>query len=44
VFEKAFNDLSPTSGTVMLSVLPIILGFQMLLTALMMDMANENKP
>jgi hypothetical protein len=24
--------------------LPIILGFQMLLTSLMMDMANENKP
>ncbi|HEX2893872.1 MAG TPA: glycosyltransferase family 2 protein [Marmoricola sp.] len=33
----------PTSGTVMLSVLPIILGLQLVLTALSMDVSNEQK-
>lgn len=36
-------DVTPSSGTVMLVVLPIILGFQMLLTAVTMDMNNEGK-
>jgi glycosyltransferase involved in cell wall biosynthesis len=42
--EKAATGLSPSTGTVMLCALPLILGFQMLLTALMMDTANESKP
>lgn len=43
VFEKLLNHASPSSGTVMLAVLPIILGFQMLMSALIMDMSNEHK-
>lgn len=43
LYEKLIRDISPTTGTVMLSVLPIILGFQMLLTALIMDVNNEGK-
>jgi glycosyltransferase involved in cell wall biosynthesis len=43
IIEKIIHNLSPTSGTVMLAVLPIILGFQMLLTALIMDVNNEEK-
>ncbi len=44
VIEKFINDASPTTGTVMLAVLPIILGFQMLLTAILMDMNDEDRP
>lgn len=44
IVEKIVNDNTPTSGTVMLAVLPIILGFQMLLTALLMDVSNEDRP
>lgn len=44
LLEKIVNDTSPSSGTVMLAVLPIILGFQMLLTALLMDVSNEDRP
>lgn len=40
---KIIQDVTPTSGTVMLVVLPIILGFQLLLTALTMDVQNEGK-
>lgn len=43
LFEKIFNNLSPSTGTVMLCVLPLILGFQLLLTALTMDVNNEGK-
>jgi glycosyltransferase involved in cell wall biosynthesis len=43
IFEKILNTVSPSSGTVMLVVLPLILGFQMLMTALTMDMNNEGK-
>ena len=43
LIEKIWHSLSPTSGTVMLAVLPIILGFQMLLTALVMDVNNEGR-
>jgi glycosyltransferase involved in cell wall biosynthesis len=43
IIEKIASDLSPSSGTVMLAVLPIILGFQMLMTSLIMDMNNEGK-
>jgi glycosyltransferase involved in cell wall biosynthesis len=41
--QKLAYDLSPSTATVMLCVLPIILGFQMLLTALTMDVDNEGK-
>lgn len=41
--ERALRGASPSSGTVMLVVLPIIVGFQLLLTALTMDMNNEDK-
>jgi len=40
---KIWLATTPSSGTVMLAVLPIILGFQLLLTALIMDVNNENK-
>ena len=43
IIYKILHNLSPTSGTVMLAVLPIILGFQMLLTALIMDVNNEDR-
>lgn len=43
VFEKIFRDVSPTTGSVMLCVLPLILGFQLTLTALTMDVSNEPK-
>lgn len=43
IFDKIFTGSSPSSGTVMLAVLPIILGFQMLMTSLIMDMNNEGK-
>lgn len=42
VVDRMSSHMPPTSGTVMLSVLPIILGLQMLLTALTMDVSNEN--
>lgn len=41
--ERALSGLSPSSGTVMLVVLPLIVGFQLLLTAITMDMNNEIK-
>lgn len=44
LFEKLVHHFAPTSGSVMLAVLPIILGFQMLLTSLLMDMNNEDRP
>ena len=44
LFERVIHDASPSTGTVMLAVLPIILGFQHLLTAVTMDMNNEGRP
>lgn len=41
--QKFLNDLTPSTGTVMLCVLPLILGFQLLLTALTMDVNNEGR-
>jgi glycosyltransferase involved in cell wall biosynthesis len=43
VLQRIFNDVSPSSGTVMLAILPLILGFQLLLTALIMDVNNEGR-
>ena len=41
--ERIFFGLQPSSGTVMLSVLPLLLGVQLLLTAIVMDVNNENR-
>lgn len=41
--DRIFYGVSPSTGTVMLSVLPIVLGFQLLLTSITMDMNNETK-
>lgn len=41
--EKILFDTSPSTGTVMLSVLPIILGIQFLLTTITMDMNNDRR-
>lgn len=43
VVVRIIDGSSPTSGSVMLVVLPIVLGFQMCLTALTMDVANEKR-
>ncbi len=43
VIVKLFSGTTPSSGTVMLAVLPLILGFQLLLSAITMDMNNENR-
>lgn len=43
LYERLFSQLSPSTGTVGLIILPVILGFQLLLTALVMDVGNENK-
>lgn len=41
---RIFVGDSPSSGSVMLSVLPVIVGFQLLLTAMIMDVNNEQRP
>lgn len=41
---RIFAGETPTSGTVMLSVLPMIMGLQLVLTALIMDVNNERRP
>lgn len=41
--EKIAYAQSPTSGTIMLAILPIILGIQLLLTALVMDVIEEKR-
>jgi glycosyltransferase involved in cell wall biosynthesis len=43
IYDRIFNTITPTSGTVMLAVLPIILGIQLLLTALILDVLQEDK-
>ena len=43
IVAKIITSISPTSGTVMLAVLPIILGIQLLLTALVMDVSEERR-
>lgn len=40
---RIFSGDSPSSGTVMLAVLPFLTGLQLVLTALIMDVNNENK-
>lgn len=41
IIEKIINNNTPTTASVMLSAIPLILGIQMLLTALIMDVYNE---
>lgn len=43
LIEKIVANMIPTSGTVMLAILPIILGVQLLLTALVMDVMEERR-
>ena len=43
IFWKIAYSISPTTGTVMLCILPVIIGIQYLLTAIAMDVNNENK-
>lgn len=43
LYAKLAYHTSPTTGSVMLCVLPLILSFQMILTALTMDVSNERK-
>lgn len=43
IMVKIIEGLSPSSGTVMIAVLPLFLGFQLLLTALILDVINEGK-
>lgn len=43
LIDRIVNGMTPTTGSVMLAVLPIILGFQLILTALTMDVSNEQK-
>jgi glycosyltransferase involved in cell wall biosynthesis len=43
LIDRIVSGATPTTGSVMLSVLPIILGFQLILTALSMDVSNEQK-
>lgn len=43
LIDRAISGISPTSGSVILSVLPIILGLQLCLTAVTMDMNNDTK-
>lgn len=41
--ERVFNEVSPSTGSVMLCVLPIILGLQLTLAAITMDMNAEKR-
>lgn len=43
IIEKIIGNQSPSTGTVMLCALPLILGFQLVLTAITMDINNEGK-
>jgi glycosyltransferase involved in cell wall biosynthesis len=43
VYEKIAHDLTPSTGTIMLVILPLLVGLQLLLTAITMDMNNEGR-
>ena len=43
IIDRMLNGHSPSTGTVMLVALPLLVGFQLLLSAITMDMNNENK-
>lgn len=42
IYEKLSNDISPSTATSMLCVLPVIIGLQLLLTAVILDVNEEN--
>jgi hypothetical protein len=42
-YMRIFMDASPSSGTVMLAVVPFLVGFQLLLSAIVMDVNNEGR-
>lgn len=42
-WRKIFEHLTPSVGTIMLIALPLYLGFQLVLTAILMDMNNEGR-
>jgi glycosyltransferase involved in cell wall biosynthesis len=43
LIERVLGNLTPSAGTVMLCVLPLIVGLQLFLTALILDVYNEEK-
>ena len=43
IVNRVASGVSPSSGTVMLVVLPLIVGFQLLMTSILMDMNNEGR-
>lgn len=43
VYLRIFEGGSPSSGTVMLAVVPFLIGFQLLLSAIVMDVNNEGR-
>jgi len=43
VYNRVATGASPTTGTVMLVVLPLIVSFQLLITSILMDMNNEGR-
>lgn len=42
-FDRILHGATPTAGTIMLVVLPLILGVQLLLTALVLDVIEEKR-
>lgn len=42
-FRRIWVGASPSTGTVLLSVAPLLVGFQLVLSAFMMDMNNEGR-
>lgn len=38
---RILSDISPSTGTVMISAIPLLVGFQLFLTAMIMDVNNE---
>lgn len=42
-YRRVFDGLTPSTATVMLVVVPLILSFQLLLTTITMDIENEKK-
>jgi hypothetical protein len=42
-YLRIFNGDSPSTGTVMLSVMPFLVGFQLALTAIILDVNHEKR-
>lgn len=42
-YRRLADEFSPSTGTIMIAVIPLFLGFQLLLSAITMDMNNEGK-